>query len=404
MNITPISQFISFEQYVEYVKYYIAQRKLYKAKRTMFNDNMETKISPVFVEYLKTLRSEGFIKPIENSKNRGNFFINSWNRFALEQEKEYDIDRIIRAVFGRLLSMSAVSFTLDFERKEQEPTEDDFRQEYEKFVTIATNGNFGMKKETLNDYFFQIESLNCEKTDDYLSFEIKNWNITLYKFEEEKRTFVPAEIPEEQGIEHRVIEFKTGNLLIADWFRIEAFTKEVKNQDKHKSVNSSLGRVQETDAHLKNNIIHISVGNTCPHIFRHEDKIVIGRHDYHEDDFETDEEFEDFIISTETPNEFDLGSVCTDLWWVTILEYETLIKILARSMTPKEAKLVADKYLEDTFNHTSLTIEPGEYHLYFCGNSEEKFDKMFDNSEIRKGKVKPFFTFSKTLLSYKGNE
>lgn len=93
----------------------------------------------------------------------------------------------------------------------------------------------------------------------------------------------------------------------------------------------------------------------------------------------------------------------TDLWWVTLVEREQLAALIASSSTIPfyAASRMVDDYVADSSNHVvELTLDPGEYHLYFKGD-HRAFAKSFAAEEVSCSGVDPFFVLSEKPLTLK---
>lgn len=182
------------------------------------------------------------------------------------------------------------------------------------------------------------------------------------------------------------LQLKTGNLLVSDWFRIKEFTSLTKG--KHISLESRQG-IEESARHLaaQFGVVSVCVDNTYPGVFQAGDQVIVGSH--YEDD-------------GEIPARFSaIGSVCTDVWAATFVEYENLVELAGRSL-PDTAKEVVDAYLAEPVvaRHTHrLTVEPGTYYLYHFGDFED-FPEMAkkSGSELDSGHITPFFVLSRARL------
>jgi hypothetical protein len=82
------------------------------------------------------------------------------------------------------------------------------------------------------------------------------------------------------------------------------------------------------------------------------------------------------------PNGRDLGSICTDLWWVTLIDRQVLEGLLARTMPMDEAKATVAAYVKDpSHNVRQAKVTPGTHHLYFAG-SPHTFQTTFAAPEV----------------------
>jgi hypothetical protein len=188
-------------------------------------------------------------------------------------------------------------------------------------------------------------------------------------------------------MQETVVVLRTGNLLVNDWFRIPGFTEEV--AEERFPVNARKGREDQARYYAeKFGVISVSVGNSCPGVFQDGNTVVVG---YHDED-----------ASSVPANSTSVGNVCTDLWAVTILEYETLVEIVTRKRSDTGQKEV-DDYLSSlgtgSYGLLKLKVEPGTYYLYHFGD-HARFAEMAKTAGIPVGRYinNPYFILSKERL------
>lgn len=100
------------------------------------------------------------------------------------------------------------------------------------------------------------------------------------------------------------------------------------------SINSTLGKMQQTDIYAEHNIGYFFVSNTSPTILQKEGSILLDTN-YCEDD-EEQKAYKDYV---------DKGYVCTDLWWYFVLDFDLYNQLCANAnLTP------------DYFSHTVVDI------------------------------------------------
>lgn len=93
---------------------------------------------------------------------------------------------------------------------------------------------------------------------------------------------------------------------------LKEFIKEERPNKYEVSVNSTLGVIQETQFYENMNIGLLYVSNTSPNIYRGDREIIISNLNE-----------ENRLLKTYTK----VGSICTDLWWYTVLDYNLFKKI-----------------------------------------------------------------------------
>lgn len=151
------------------------------------------------------------------------------------------------------------------------------------------------------------------------------------------------------------IDFPTGNVVFADWpdhFEdLEAAGILVSEND---SVNYLKGQRQASENYARTQILHHSVGNTCPSWSYNPSTqtLHIGSMGYNED---TDEE----IVAEGFEHK---GSFCTDLWWVTMLDEQYYNAMLAQAGVEGNS--------EECKNERA-TIAPGRYRFTCFGRTSD---------------------------------
>lgn len=120
------------------------------------------------------------------------------------------------------------------------------------------------------------------------------------------------------------IDFPTGVVVFADWpdhfQNLEDVGILTSNNE---SVNYLKGRRQTTENYARKHILHHSVGNTSPSWYfnTQTNTIQIGANGYNAD---TDEDVVDQGFEYK-------GHFCTDLWWVTMVDEQHYISMLAQA-------------------------------------------------------------------------
>lgn len=325
--------------------------------------------------YLLKMKDAGKFLPVINSDEVSTKFINAWNRIAKNEPTDIKDDSInyVSNRLGKLIYSSVYSITkVDTEN-------------YSSLCKYITEGNFQWYEVDIAD--------ECRKTGKDLLLQFEGWNCMHGRYENEKFE-VSQKIEKRPSIAYASVSFKTGNLLIADWFRIEEFTNVVDESKNLESVNSELGREVQTQRYANEfNFISVSVGNSCPTIFENQGKLIFGY---------VDEESERYISSkNKAKSSFkEIGSVCTDLWAATIIEEENLIDIVATKVGRDDAKLLVTEYL--TKNDVErVKVDPGEYHIYFHGNSHGFHESFATDSFDLSSVCEPYFVVSNEPLELK---
>lgn len=273
-------------------------------------------------------------------------FIDNWNKFLKGTLKSYDYE----------------NFVYDWENH---------------FTHLAIMSScIGKKDPNVMEKIIRgrldISFKNCQVTGEHLVITLDdNLNFKVIKSVMEKvinsegkegmrfKEMPLGEATFKNTIKEHVIEFKTGNLIINDWFRTP--NDEFKNQVRKKefeSINYTQGRVNQILHYASQNFVSVNIGNSCASVYVKEGNIYIG---------EGPELKKGAVYK---------GNICTDLWNGTIIDEAQFVEILMKAgMT----KAKAEKELENQkkiWTCISIKVKPGKYKLSFCGNYEE-FNKKY---------------------------
>lgn len=119
------------------------------------------------------------------------------------------------------------------------------------------------------------------------------------------------------------------------------------------SINSTLGCIQETNFYAKHNIGFFFIGNCMPSIFQKDNTILFAS--FHEEDDEAVEQFKEYK---------ELGSVCADLWWYTILDYQLFLDLCdEQGVDPESIEHTVAITNKETFtvDHNLTAHEEGDF-------------------------------------------
>jgi hypothetical protein len=146
------------------------------------------------------------------------------------------------------------------------------------------------------------------------------------------------------------------------------------------NINADLGKVKTTEAYAKIGMAHAFVGNSCPAVYQVDDSnLSISRHGSEAGDECYDSEVDDYVELTKeqaearTPPGKEVGYICTDLWWYSVVDYDDFQRHFLEKGTEKQFL----KYIKDSCNVVS--VKPGTY----------KFTHREDREDKEKG-MKPF--------------
>lgn len=160
------------------------------------------------------------------------------------------------------------------------------------------------------------------------------------------------------------IKFPSGKIICGDW--LPHASKALEDFESTCSINSKLGKYKTTTTYAKADFLHMFVGNTSPRIFYKDDMLLVGKYAY--DDNENE------IIPLKSGKE--IGYICTDLWWVSIVDAEIYKSLLITKFGQIDG---LSKYKEIKIIETN--IKPGIYRCTYLGNN--KFRKNTPNIFIK---------------------
>lgn len=206
--------------------------------------------------------------------------------------------------------------------------------------------------------YFQVNGDDtCSLTENTVSYRIQGWSFQPQVFDLKNRDMVDFLPPEPPSVKVNKIDLETGHLLMADWFRIKAFTEATKEDDYNvPSINSIYGMdLEQRRLAEKFNFFSIHVGNSCPTLHERDGVVFAGRVDEDTDKF-----------GRMNDKYARVGWVCTDLWNVTIIDKAQLIKIIAEKEGDKASEIVED-YIKNN-DVVEFHVEPGEYYSYSSGD------------------------------------
>ena len=393
-TVTPEISASSFSDFMDYAAFsaLVAETEAFK-DHNVYHDILNKSFAPVLRQFLETLRSQNRLHPVQGGEGHSIRFLTHWNDMMANLVHERDFDerymwQYITYVFMHDYLSGATRPIEKYIDKNWNLTER-LPEIYRKFIADITAGNIGERGESSRDHY-------CSMTDVTYRLQMKNWQPVLGKRNADD-VFVPLKPAPVQGIEEIKVEFRTSEILIADWFRIPEFTKAVNTEgDERLSINSSAGCVEATRRYIdKHGFISVSVGNTSPRVLSFDGTLIFGN---------VSEDIEDDAGSISSPGVTELGSTCTDLWWVTIIERERLTEIIAAETGRAEAEQKVAEYLaEDHYGLTVLNIEPGNHYLYFKGRTRDFADEFRSPDLLVPDGVEPKFILSSRALEY-GNK
>lgn len=336
---------------------------------------MEKTFDKAIIDFLIDYKKDNFLPKVAYGEGHEIYWKSQWNQML--KDKEFD-----KSVFS-----SSFFMVLAYGMPKQEATQKDIEDAYNKLIENTDRGNFGR-------HLVSEDFCSCTDCGQKMRLIFEGWKPkfqVLKKIEDKKIIMGNPESCLAKEVVSLNVDFPTGELLMADWFRIPGFTEavEYKGADKYsqeRSINHASGRILATKENLENfNFISISVGNSSPRIFQSGNNLAFGS---------VDEDKEDDIGKYK-----EVGYVCTDLWAVTIIDKKVLIEIIAKTNNEDIdiATELVNKYIkEESVN--KVNVKPGSYQLNFHGNYYN-FDKLSKDKDYPET-IKKFFTIKSKDLEY----
>lgn len=304
---------------------------------------------PFFNALDQFLRENNLLKPFTNSETHRTNFGFYLNKYIQNQELEtYEKKRLLEGLLHKTLFFTAYRNEKNIDNLEA------LTSSYKEFVEKIDNGNF---------HPFDV-------TDDLYDFESgERFNMKLEKWEPTLLIYTPGAsfkdrgsfdvAPEEkvQKVVEKQIEFNTGNIIIADWFKIKKFTDLV-DKDNHFDVNSEKGRIEQAKYYLEKFNFIFTTSWSSSDVYKNGDTYILAN------------AYGDFNMPSSYKNK---GHVDKELRAISIIEKETLIEMVG------EDKVNA--YLEEyTHSIVELKVKPGIY-SFILSSSPNLIKEEYQNLE-----------------------
>ena len=415
---TTFASFLSRDNVAEFADYFRANPKPegkysdapVEAWYKKYQDERDVLFIKPAMEFFNAKLAAGELQPVANGAGHSTLFTSFWDGLVTgtgkQYEKEWALDNIEQMIEGLCISPRFPISKFTYAEADEVFDVDEI---YKACIEVMDAGEFKS--------FETNSSGSCNETGEFISVEFENWipYIGTYNAGHEWVRFVPAAVPKKQ-IQTKSIELKTGNLVAMDWFRgldgafkdyTEKKEKELTVKGYLPSVNSRAGVLFSTEFYANLGIVHVFVGNSSPEVFTDDNGLIAvgsnwceytpdGRERYSDcddDGNESEEAYEAYEHAMENPPEGmeNHGRVCTDLWWITMIERERLAEILLEQLG-EEHRAAIDEYVNDEFD-VCLNVEPGKYTLYYDGHPSTFYELLEDKTQFRIGT--PYFALTK---------
>lgn len=334
----------------------------------------------------------GELKPVPNSQGYSLGFVEAWDALVTDEGEPHLKGWALSSIenlFNYFLIVNPILYkALEREPGQPEPGLEDA---YGKFVAFIDAGDF--------PWWAANQTASCGITGEYLSVQFEGWTPVIGSGKTGE--FVPcAPVAPTTSVQTLQVNFPNGDLVAMDWFRDEDNTLrewlKARGESELPSVNSERGVIESVRFYATLGIVHVLVGNSSPNVFTKPGLIAVGDNwcrytadgrarysDCDDDGNECEEAYEAYEHAQENPPEgmVDEGRVCTDLWWVTIMERELLAEILGQGYAaPGEFNVEA-------------RVEPGKYTLHFDGHPSSFYERLDDKTKFCIGT--PYFALTK---------
>lgn len=354
--------------------------KDYKAEQAWREKHLANldKLHLAIGQHAMHLASQGLLSNAPHTEHAQNGFIDAWRQMVAGEEmtgwQAQSIGRLVSKEFSMTLIRARPRHA-----DESEPALTP-EQVHEVFQKLACEGNFQS---------FETETVTCQTSNLSLTATFHDWQPSFERYDPKARRFLPLQAGDIKGaaLEHVRIPVPSGKMLAADWFRHPVFAQITEEMESSEvSINSVAGCVIRTREYAeKLGVAHVFVGNSSPEMVSSQDGMLVAGW--------VDDEQEVTLAGKSQ------GSICTDLWWATVVDQQVLVDLLARKMSRDEAvEAVQDMIDNQASTVVQFDLPPGEYHLYFTG-TQELFEKLFDRDGVDfTGMQMPMFVLSKNEL------
>lgn len=353
-----------------------------EAWRQQYFGDLKRIVHPALVAFFKELNTEGRLVTIPNSEGYSCHLWDTWNdaaRLNLATAPELEVTAKLDRLAERFAHDLIFSIVYPYE-KVLETNDAAAIAAFDKAASYAKETD----RFNRGAFPFTFSHENCQRTSLPLILRIADWIPSGKCIMGQSVVDVPKAVQE--SLEETVFELKTGNLLVADWFRIPAFNAQMRDADY--VPDSRKQRDDEARRMLQAFGVISLTTLASPGLFQSDSQILGGF--FNEDESEVPAGYR------------HIGNVSTDRWSTTFVEYETLVALVAKD-NPDSAKEIVDAYIEKhqggVYGLHRITVEPGTYYLYHFGENEEFADRAKEAGlQLEPGDVEPFFVFSRTRL------
>lgn len=343
-----------------FTKFYNIE-KFQELHENLQSSNLDNLTNALY-DFLLVKRSEGNLHIISNSEGHYGNIINQWNNFVLSKENNKKLTQ-------NMLEKLLFKFILNEVNNEVEIG-------FNNLIDKVNSGNFNRFVLFNDEYCF-----GCGKR---FSFKFENWNGELLenKYNPDQPlgksfSYPPAKPCTVEQIVNVEMEVISGEVLVADWFRVEHFTNIV-DEGVDFDVNCDLGRTNQSRHYADNyNFINIPVWSDTE-IFTKDDKL-----------FALCNTYEESPIGYKSIAKHE-----KQLRAISLIDKANLLNILSTKVTPDVAEDLINTYIKNE-KIDIINLDPGKYRFSFSGNSD-KLSSVLSLKELEK--FEPIFVCEKVKL------
>lgn len=293
------------------------------------------------------LASQGQLQPIPFAQGRQINFVEIWNALALGQDMSTFRDGFYadEEHLAATLSQQFVPLLLNvrFDGNGSSRPAEDLSSE---LVARVEQGDFSIY-DSAENYCFITGQRHL------LAFD--HWQPVLTERTQDHRHAPVSQEGPGVTLESQILPVPSGRLLIADWFRLEAFTAMTKEQERSEDIGCFMGRMALTRAYAPLGVASVFVGGSFPEVYQQAGRLMVGNPVDEED-------------GAPGPAGHPVGQVETAFRWVTMVDSQVLEDLLEKKLGRAAARQQLADYLTTDRDVRQVSLPPGEYHLYFSGD------------------------------------
>lgn len=320
---------------------------------------LEEQLEMAIGKHLLHLAATVGLSEPDHSEHAVNNFLHAWHKAVLGEPLNGYEARALGATLSTPLVMASIVHSAPGRQGQAQSDDAIIEKMHELFTRIMREGNFSP---------LDTKMPSCENSGTRLRLALEGWSPSLLRFDPETRNMVPLgeDDIEPANLQHLVIPMPSGTLLVSDWFSNEDFCKITHDLlENTPSMESAEGCAERTRRLASIGVAHVYAGNTCPDIFLDEERLILGHlHERYQDTGQ------------------HKGAVTTDLWWITMVDKQVLIDLLARNTSIEQARAEVEEMIQCQDSPIiSIQLDPGQYHLY-CAGLYEQFPQLFDRGGV----------------------